>query len=99
MSNTRSNTRRNPSNAVLFTRLSLIFERGSINELKGFLSQNESVNRLKNEDKLKAITYSKNNKAFNNVKDNELIDLLWPRSAPKSKARKTRKVRKNKMLK
>jgi hypothetical protein len=91
-----SNTRRNLSNAVLFTRLSLIFERGSINELKRFLSQNESVKRLKNEDKLKAITYSKNNKAFNNVKDTELTDLLWPQSAPKSRARKTRKNRKNK---
>ena len=50
-----SNTRRNPSYALLFTRLSLIFERGSLNELKRFLSQNELVNQLKNDDKLKAI--------------------------------------------
>jgi hypothetical protein len=89
-----SNTRRNPSYAVLFTRLSLIFERGSINELKRFLSQNELVNQLKNDDKLKAITYSKNNKAFKNVKDHELIDLLWSQNLhSKSRDHKTRKLR------
>jgi hypothetical protein len=98
MSNIRSNTRRNPSNAVLFTRLSLIFEKGSLDQLKSFLKKNE-INRLKNDDKIFAITYSKNNKAFKNVDNNELIDLLWSQRALKSRSRKTRKMRKNKMLK
>jgi hypothetical protein len=95
-----SNTRRNPSYAVLFTRLSLIFERGSLNELKRFLSQNELVNQLKNDDKLKAIAYSKNNPQFKKIDNNELIDILWSNNFhSKSRGRKTRKVRKNKMLK
>lgn len=98
MSNTRSNTRRNPSNAVLFTRLSLIFEKGSLDQLKSFLKKNE-INRLKNDDKIFAITYSKNNPEFQKVDNNELIDLLWSQRALKSRSRKTRKVRKNKMLK
>jgi hypothetical protein len=93
-----SNTRRNPSNAVLFTRLSLIFERGSLNELKGFLKNND-INRLKEDDIIYAITYSKNNKAFKNVKSEELANVLWSHRALKSRSRKTRKVRKNKMLK
>lgn len=93
-----SQTRRNPSNALLFTRLSFIFERGSLDELKSFLKKNE-INRLKNNDKIYAITYSKNNPKFKNVDNNELIDVLWPQRAVKSRGRKTRKVRKNKMLK
>ena len=98
MSNTRSNTRRNPSNAVLFTRLSLIFEKGSLDQLKSFLKKNE-INRLKNDDKIFAITYSKHNPEFQKVDNNELKDVLWPQQALKSRSRKTRKVRKNKMLK
>jgi hypothetical protein len=98
MSNTRSNTRRNPSNAVLFTRLSLIFEKGSLDQLKSFLKNNE-INRLKNDDIIHAITYSKNNPKFQKVDNKVLANVLWSQRAVKSRSRKTRKVRKNKMLK